>query len=128
LQQVLYNLVLNSAQALGSAANSEPMVTIITRWRPVEAMAELEIVDNGPGFTPEVKQKLFQKHITNKADGHGIGLMTVKKIIEQHKGTITAGSSSNGGALFNIQLPASTPIEGRIDAEATVPINIREQH
>ena len=120
IQQVLYNLVLNSAEALGPTDNMEPSVTVATRWLPARKMVELEVYDNGPGIAPDILKHLFQKHVTSKPEGHGIGLMTVKKIIEEHQGTITAGAAAGGGASFIIQLPASSMER----TEGTVPIRI----
>lgn len=121
LQQVLYNLILNSAEALGSTPNPEPSVSVITRWIAETGMAQLEISDNGPGFDSAILDQLFQKYITTKPDGHGIGLITVKKIIEEHKGTIVAGTSAAGGAVFTIQLPAAP----REVSEVTAPIPVK---
>ncbi len=120
LQQVLYNLILNSVEALGSIPNLEPQVNIITRWIAERGMAEMEISDNGPGLDAAILDQLFHKHITTKPDGHGIGLMTVKKIIEEHMGTIMAGTSTAGGAVFTIQLPVAQ----KARAQPTGPIPI----
>jgi PAS domain S-box-containing protein len=123
IQQVLYNLILNSAEALASTNNDEPSVTIATRWLPDRGIAEVEISDNGPGIDRKVLAELFHKHITSKPDGHGIGLMTVRKIIEGHKGTISAGISATGGASFIIGLPVAQTVE----AGATAALPVRTQ-
>jgi two-component system nitrogen regulation sensor histidine kinase GlnL len=120
LQQVLYNLILNCAEALGSIPNPEPQVNIITRWIAERGMVQLEISDNGPGLDASILDQLFHKHITTKPDGHGIGLMTVKKIIEEHMGTIMAGTSAAGGAVFTIHLPVAQ----KARAQPTGPIPI----
>jgi len=105
LQQVLYNLTLNSVEALSTVTNFEPTVTIRTRRSTGSIAAVLEISDNGPGFDPEIVDRLFSKPVTTKPDGHGIGLMTVKKIIDEHGGTIATGNAAGGGAVFTIQFP-----------------------
>jgi len=105
LQQVLYNLALNSAEALASTTNPEPSITITTRWAAQTNRAVLEISDNGPGIDPSIAEQLFQKQVTTKPGGHGIGTMTVKRIIDEHGGTITATNAAGGGAVFTLHLP-----------------------
>ena len=49
----------------------------------------LSIIDNGPGLTDEQKASLFMPYFTTKSDGTGLGLSIVRKIVEDHNGTIT---------------------------------------
>lgn len=70
----------------------------------------ITVQDNGIGFDPEFKDRifeLFQKlHGNEHYDGTGIGLAIVKKIVDNHKGHITATGALNKGARFDIYLPA----------------------
>jgi two-component system, chemotaxis family, CheB/CheR fusion protein len=67
------------------------------------------IRDNGIGFNPDFKDKIFtifqRLHSNDVFDGTGIGLAICKKIVDKHRGFIFAESVLNEGALFNIILP-----------------------
>ncbi|NNE76405.1 MAG: hypothetical protein HKN31_04965 [Pricia sp.] len=69
----------------------------------------LRLEDNGIGFDKEHQEKIFdvfqRLHGKNDYPGSGIGLAIVKKIVENHNGTITAGSAIDQGAIFDIYLP-----------------------
>ena len=69
--------------------------------------AQLTIEDNGPGFTPEALAKAFTPFMTTKASGTGLGLAIVQKVIVSHNGTIAAGNLPEGGARFQLRLPAT---------------------
>ncbi len=69
----------------------------------------IKFEDNGIGFKKEYQDKIFEVfkrlHGSNDYPGSGIGLAIVKKIVENHNGLITASSSTNKGAIFDIYLP-----------------------
>jgi two-component system sensor histidine kinase FlrB len=65
------------------------------------------MTDDGPGIPPEVLGKIFEPHITSKKAGHGFGLWTCHRIIQSHKGNITASNLLSGGACFEIVLPVA---------------------
>ena len=69
----------------------------------------LKISDNGIGFDAEYKDRIFEvfKRLNTEAEfaGTGIGLAIVKKIVENHKGIITASGEKNKGATFDIYIP-----------------------
>lgn len=69
----------------------------------------ITVEDNGIGFEPQFSERIFgvfQKlHNKNVYSGTGIGLAIVRKIVENHHGTITATSELNQGATFDIFIP-----------------------
>ena len=69
------------------------------------------ISDNGIGFQPNFNEKIFglfqRLHARNEYPGTGIGLSICKKIIENHRGILTANGEPDNGATFNIYLPTS---------------------
>ena len=71
----------------------------------------ISISDNGIGFDPKFKHKIFEifqrLHEKNDYEGTGIGLTIVKKIVENHHGIITATGRINKGAKFDIYIPAN---------------------
>jgi two-component system sensor histidine kinase KdpD len=71
----------------------------------------IKIADNGPGFPAESLPKLFHKFYRipgSKTGGTGLGLSIAKGFIDAHKGSITAGNRSKGGACFTIKIPLLT--------------------
>jgi two-component system C4-dicarboxylate transport sensor histidine kinase DctB len=67
------------------------------------------VADAGPGIPASNLSRIFEPHFTTKATGHGFGLSTSYRIIENHKGRITAESPPGGGACFTITLPMQSP-------------------
>ncbi|HXN00237.1 MAG TPA: ATP-binding protein [Candidatus Dormibacteraeota bacterium] len=114
LRQALLNLVRNAAEACGEAANG-PRVLLRGEIVPGEqsAVQRLCIYDNGPGIPREVQENLFRPFFTTKANGTGLGLAVVQKIIVQHGGQVEARNRAEGGAAFIVTLPLCTgPREG----------------
>lgn len=62
--------------------------------------------DSGEGIKPDIMEHIFDPFITSKAEGSGLGLASVEKAVTEHKGTISARNSAQGGAIFEILLPA----------------------
>jgi len=67
---------------------------------------EYQVEDTGCGISADVKKKIFQSFFSTKGtEGTGIGLMITKKIIDEHKGEITAESKVGVGSTFVIRIP-----------------------
>ena len=109
LRQVLANLISNALHAISGAELG--VVEIATQLRQgagVPADVQLQVSDNGPGFSAEVLQHAFEPYVTSKARGTGLGLAIVKRIVEEHAGQVEAGNQPQGGAVVRIQLPLRT--------------------
>lgn len=107
-RRVIINLFDNATQALdGLAPEACPAegkkITVSTRVSA--GRYEMSIIDNGPGIPPENLPRLFEPLFSTKSYGTGLGLPTVRNIVEQHGGQITAGVSEGGGARFDLWLP-----------------------
>ena len=101
LRQIIHNLLRNAEDALeGNAAGRIEIVTALAG-----RCARLTIGDNGPGFPPELLPRIFEPYVTTKARGTGLGLPIVKKIVEEHLGTIEISNAPAGGARIDIRLP-----------------------
>jgi signal transduction histidine kinase len=76
---------------------------------PEKKYCHITITDNGIGFEPQHRDKIFQvfQRLNGREeyDGTGIGLSIVKKIVDNHKGIITATGALNKGARFDIYIP-----------------------
>ena len=63
------------------------------------------MVDNGPGISPEVKQRLFEPYFSTKKAGTGLGLAIVSNIVADHSGYIRIKDNLPRGTRFIIELP-----------------------
>ena len=101
LNQVWTNLLDNAIDALGETG------TITVRTRREAECAVVEISDDGPGIPDEVRAHIFEPFFTTKAvgEGTGLGLDTVRRIVEErHRGTIEVDSRP-GATTFRVWLP-----------------------
>lgn len=99
IKQVLLNLALNAQQAMPEGG----LLELQTYCR--NGAVHLEFIDNGVGMDERTKSKLFQIFFSTKPGGSGLGLPTVRKIVEAHHGTITCESEPGRGTMFSISLP-----------------------
>jgi PAS domain S-box-containing protein len=107
IEQVLLNLIKNSAQAMASNPRQEdPTITI--RLRGEGPRVRIEVADNGPGMKEEVRKRVFEPFFTTKEVGVGTGLgLSVSYFIitKQHRGTMSVVSTPGQGTRFSIRLP-----------------------
>ena len=103
--QVLTNLVQNALDAVRGVERPEVRVELELRGE----RARLAIRDNGPGFAPEVRKRLFEPYLTTKTEGTGLGLAIVQRIVVEHGGDLTAEHPAEGGAVLVVELPLSGP-------------------
>ena len=101
LRQVIHNLLRNSEDAL--EGRGDMRITVVTELAGTRA--RLLIADNGPGFPVELLPRIFEPYVTTKARGTGLGLPIVKKIVEEHQGSIEISNAPDGGARIDIRLP-----------------------
>ena len=119
LQQVVMNLVINAAEAMGDA---EGIVTIATVVQSVDAeyLAQnlvgedlragphvvLQVSDTGCGMTPETVARIFDPFFTTKFSGRGLGLSALLGIVRGHRGAIKIYTEVGKGTSFKVFLPA----------------------
>jgi two-component system, LuxR family, sensor kinase FixL len=103
IQQVLFNLMRNAVEAMDTSPRRE--LTIATAV--VGEMAEISVVDTGPGLPKSVRANLFQPFVTTKAHGMGVGLSICRAIVEAHGGELHAEETATGGTLFRFTVPRS---------------------
>jgi nitrogen fixation/metabolism regulation signal transduction histidine kinase len=104
LEQALGNLFRNSLQALESAGGLRQIKIFMGNTE--RGRVWLRIHDSGPGIPPEVRAKLFVPFVTTKAQGTGLGLSFVKRVIEEHAGTLDLLETTMG-ACFEMAIPNS---------------------
>lgn len=103
IEQVLLNLMRNAVEAMQGAPRRE--LRIVTAARH-DGMAEVGVIDTGPGLAPEVSAQLFQPFVTTKKQGMGVGLSICRTIVESHGGHIWAEAPPGGGTAFRFTLRA----------------------
>jgi two-component system nitrogen regulation sensor histidine kinase NtrY len=116
ISQALTNLIKNAGEAIeslkekGAPSDLVPQVRVALKVEQ-EAIV-IRIADNGVGL-PEDRSRLFEPYVTTREKGTGLGLPIVKKIIEEHGGTLTLADAeifdgqSHAGAVAEIRLPRS---------------------
>ncbi|HWA85737.1 MAG TPA: ATP-binding protein [Opitutus sp.] len=107
IAQVLINLVLNAAEAIGTASGEILVAT--GRERSGGAAAGrvfIEVRDDGPGIPPENMEQIFAPYFTTRANRCGFGLPVAAWLAEANGGSIAVTSEPGRGAVFRVLLPA----------------------
>jgi signal transduction histidine kinase len=113
---VVANLVLNAVQAAGPGARVEVEVRPAREEEiPVGVNLEdpilLSVRDNGPGISPEIRDRLFQPFVSGRTGGSGLGLAIVQRAVQAHRGVVFVDSAPGGGTRFRILLPRILRVE-----------------
>jgi signal transduction histidine kinase/CheY-like chemotaxis protein len=121
LQQIVMNLVINAAEAIG--AEQTGTVKVATRAQEVSeadrildevtarplapgSYVRFEVADTGCGMDHETRKKIFDPFFTTKFMGRGLGLAALAGIVQQHGGAIELETAPGRGATFRVFLPA----------------------
>jgi PAS domain S-box-containing protein len=118
LRQAFLNLVRNAAEA-ASSTSANPLV-ILRGDSPVnsdERAQHISVLDNGPGISSDALPKLFRPFFTTKANGTGLGLAVVQKILLQHGGQVEARNREEGGAEFIVTLPVARKAPQAVESD-----------
>jgi len=106
IQSVIMNLLMNAAEALGeNSESSYRAIQVGLKRGSGESTIAISVSDNGSGIPPEVQERMFKEKITTKDQGHGIGLMSISRIVNAHGGAIAVDSTVDNGSTFTITLP-----------------------
>ncbi len=131
LRQVVMNLVINASEAFAERSGVIGLATGVVRVDREYVRNSLldpdlhdgdyvflEVSDNGPGMTEEVKAKIFDPFFTTKFTGRGLGLAAVQGIVRGHRGALKVYSEPGRGTTFKVLLPCA---EGVVEAAARLP-------
>lgn len=107
IRQALVNVAVNAIQSMPQGG----LVQVRAR-REAHAGREqlrIDVVDQGPGIPAELLHRVFEPFFTTKAQGTGLGLAVVRRILEEHRGEIAVDSIPGRGTTFTFRLPLSQP-------------------
>jgi signal transduction histidine kinase len=105
LQQVILNLILNSAAAMRNSPSGQRKIILRTTM-PDGRTVNASVTDFGTGIDEKNIERLFEPFYTTKPEGLGMGLSISQTIIKAHGGTMEAWNNREGGATFAFTLPA----------------------
>ena len=119
LKQVVMNLILNAAEAIGEAQGvvlvslakavikpEQPVVDYFGKTIPPGGYLLLEVTDSGCGMDDESMRRIFEPFYTTKFTGRGLGMSAVLGIIKAHKGSLQLVSQPGRGTTFKVYIPA----------------------
>ncbi|MBK9083088.1 MAG: PAS domain-containing sensor histidine kinase [Rhizobiales bacterium] len=119
LSQALTNVIKNATEGLVEGQET-PRVRVTLQ--DLEGVATIDVIDNGRGFPAEHRQRLLEPYMTTRAEGTGLGLPIVQKILEDHGGGIELLDAVNAGVWEKgAWVRLAFPREGAADASDAEP-------
>ncbi|HJV54321.1 MAG TPA: ATP-binding protein [Methylomirabilota bacterium] len=112
IKRAVLNLVDNAVEAVGGTGE----VVVQTVWLPEAHRARIVVADDGPGISPDDRDRLFVPYFSTKATGMGLGLPIVHQIVSDHGGTIRVEDNTPHGSRFVVELPAGRPVAAPVQA------------
>jgi signal transduction histidine kinase len=108
--QVMLNLIVNAAQAIGERVTNGEMGNIWIKTQRLPAHVEIRVEDDGPGVPEAIREQIFDPFFTTKQVGKGTGQglsIAYRVVCKQHGGALTMEPRAGGGACFVIRLPVA---------------------
>lgn len=99
MKQVFFNIIRNALQAMPDGGR------LTVRFEADERNLAVALRDTGTGIPEEAFRRMFEPFRTTKPKGHGLGLMIVQRIVQEHGGQIEVASKAGAGTVFRILLP-----------------------
>jgi signal transduction histidine kinase len=140
INQVVMNLCINALHAMEvggtlsvslERASANMPVSHISTNQPRGSVAHLVVADTGTGMTDDIKARIFEPLFTTKGPGHGtgLGLSVVRRIVDEHGGSITVESTVGMGTTFHLFLPLSGSTAPRPgDSAVQAPARKQSEH
>ena len=108
LLQALLNIARNACEAMGDKGNLTFKTRVVRKFtighQRHKLVANIEVIDDGPGIPADIKDKIFFPMVTGRAEGSGLGLSISQALIQQHEGLIECESEA-GKTVFSVILP-----------------------
>jgi CheY-like chemotaxis protein len=123
--RVIQNLIINAIQASPAGGTVRIEVENIAPTTPDAPPAvSIRVIDRGHGIPEDLLERIFEPYVTTRAEGSGLGLATVRSIVQRHGGKIYVESRPGEGTTFHLTLPAS-PEPPKEDA--SIPLSSEHQ-
>lgn len=106
IEQIMWNLLRNALEAMPFEGN---LTVLVDQTGELPPMGYVRVSDTGPGISPDDMDRLFDPFFTTKAQGSGLGLSIVYRLLERGGGRIDVTSRHAEGAAFTIFLPLADP-------------------
>jgi len=103
LRRLLFNLVINACEGDGECGAAH--VDVKVRGDGAGRRVYIDVIDDGPGFSPEMLGTRLGETRSTKAGGSGFGLGIALAIVQASDGTLTRGNGNGGGAAVSLSLP-----------------------
>jgi C4-dicarboxylate-specific signal transduction histidine kinase len=103
LQQVLLNVLVNATEAMGRERGPRDLRVATGVGEP--GVLSITVRDSGVGVPPGELERIFQRFVTTKPEGLGMGLSISRSIVDAHGGRIWATANPDGGLTVHIELP-----------------------
>ncbi|MCZ4282939.1 ATP-binding protein [Kiloniella laminariae] len=111
IEQVIFNLVRNSAEAIEDQKDDIRRIAVESRAQGNQNI--IQISDSGCGIPSETLPRLFEPFHSTKENGMGLGLSLSESILQRFDGTLTLINQSGGGACATVSLPSASPAAGK---------------
>ncbi len=112
LRQAVRNLLRNALQAGGDPSE------VRAELREEGADVVLEVLDRGVGVAPGEEERIFERHVSRRPGGNGLGLVVARAVVEAHDGSLRAERRNGGGTRFVARIPS---LEARLETEPEGP-------
>lgn len=108
IRQALVNVAVNALQSMPQGGQLQ--VKARREAHGGREQLRIDVTDQGPGIPAELLHRVFEPFFTTKAQGTGLGLAVVKRILEEHRGEIAVESAPGRGTTFTFRLPLTQPL------------------
>jgi signal transduction histidine kinase len=115
LQQVVLNLLVNASEAIAQSDGGKREIAVTTRYR-LPGVVEIAVRDSGIGTKDSDLERMFERFVSTKPGGLGMGLAISRSIVEAHGGQIRAMANPDRGLTLHVELPC--------EARSSVPQNV----
>jgi two-component system sensor histidine kinase PilS (NtrC family) len=106
IEQIMWNLLRNALEAMPAGGT---LTVVVDQTGELPPMGYMRVSDTGPGISSDNMDRLFDPFFTTKAQGSGLGLSIVYRLLERGGGRIDVTSRPAEGAMFTIYLPLADP-------------------
>jgi signal transduction histidine kinase len=105
LKGVFLNLFLNAAEAMPDGGTLNVSTETRAAIQGQAPTVRVSVADEGPGVSPELRERIFEPFFSTKKEGVGFGLALAQHAVEKHEGTLALEDGAEDGAVFVVELP-----------------------